>query len=201
MRFNGTLASWNDERGFGFIEPSPSGEAIFVHIKAFPAGTGRPTVGLRLTFELEPGAPGKKRACAVQFAPTRPLHRPPQRRQQRVDAPAPWTLPRMLAIPVLIALISYLATHWEVKPITYWIYPVASVLTLFAYTFDKLAAEAGRWRTSESTLHVLGLAGGWPGALVAQQLLRHKTAKAEFISNFWATVALNLAGLVALTLL
>lgn len=42
---------------------------------------------------------------------------------------------------------------------------------------------------------------GWPGALVAQQLLRHKTAKAEFISKFWATVTLNLAGLVALTLL
>jgi cold shock CspA family protein len=45
MRFDGTLKSWNDDRGFGFIEPRHGDQDIFVHIKSFPAGTGHPTVG------------------------------------------------------------------------------------------------------------------------------------------------------------
>lgn len=52
MRFDGKLATWHDERGFGFIESSQGGEPIFVHMKAFPAGTGRPTVGQALSFEV-----------------------------------------------------------------------------------------------------------------------------------------------------
>ena len=67
MRFEGQLKSWNDERGFGFIEPSKGGDEIFIHIKSFPGGTGRPSAGLLLTFEVEPGPQGKKRARAVQF--------------------------------------------------------------------------------------------------------------------------------------
>ena len=35
MRLDGTIKSWNDERGFGFIEPTQGGPEIFVHIKAF----------------------------------------------------------------------------------------------------------------------------------------------------------------------
>jgi len=38
-----------------------------------------------------------------------------------------------------------------------------SLLTFFVYGFDKHAAETGRWRTQESTLHLLALIGGWPG--------------------------------------
>ena len=37
MPFTGTLKSWNDDRGFGFIAPAQGGQEIFVHIKAFPA--------------------------------------------------------------------------------------------------------------------------------------------------------------------
>jgi uncharacterized membrane protein YsdA (DUF1294 family) len=44
----------------------------------------------------------------------------------------------------------------------------------------------------------LGLACGWPGALLAQQLLRHKTAKGSFVATFWGTVVVNVAGFVAL---
>ncbi len=47
-------------------------------------------------------------------------------------------------------------------------------------------------------MHTLALAGGWPGALLAQQWLRHKSAKQEFRAVFWATVVLNVAGLVLL---
>jgi len=63
---------------------------------------------------------------------------------------------------------------------------------------DKPAASANAQRTPEITLHGLALAGGWPGALLAQQFLRHKSTKQEFRQTFWGTVLLNLAGLVAL---
>ena len=72
-------------------------------------------------------------------------------------------------------------------------YGVASGITFVAYAMDKSAATQGAWRTPESTLHFLALAGGWPGALLAQQFLRHKSAKAEFRATFWATVILNVA--------
>ncbi|MFP5462920.1 MAG: DUF1294 domain-containing protein, partial [Gammaproteobacteria bacterium] len=38
---------------------------------------------------------------------------------------------------------------------------------------------------------------GWPGALLAQQLLRHKTSKQSFLFGYWTTVLLNVAGFVA----
>ena len=40
---------------------------------------------------------------------------------------------------------------------------------------------------------LLGLLGGWPAAIVAQQRLRHKTAKASFQLKFWLTTTANLA--------
>ena len=76
-----------------------------------------------------------------------------------------------------------------------------SLVTFIVYAMDKAAARAGRWRTSEATLHLLALAGGWPGALVAQRLLRHKSSKRQFRVVFWTTVWLNLAGLLLVCLL
>jgi len=59
------------------------------------------------------------------------------------------------------------------------------------YALDKSAAKKGAWRTQESTLHLLSLAGGWPGALIAQQKLRHKSKKQSFRFVFWVTVIMN----------
>lgn len=72
-----------------------------------------------------------------------------------------------------------------------WFYLAASLAAFSAYALDKSAARNGRWRTQESTLHLIGLAGGWPGALVAQRLLRHKSRKQSFQIVFWATVIVN----------
>lgn len=76
------------------------------------------------------------------------------------------------------------------------LYAACSIVCFGVYAWDKAAARAGRRRTPESTLLLLGLAGGWPGALLAQRWLRHKTSKASFQLRFWGTVLLN-AGLFA----
>lgn len=75
--------------------------------------------------------------------------------------------------------------------ITLCYYLLASVLTFFVYMFDKRAARKGYRRVPEQLLHLCGLFGGWPGGLLGQQLLRHKTRKVPFLVNFWGSAALN----------
>jgi uncharacterized membrane protein YsdA (DUF1294 family) len=70
-------------------------------------------------------------------------------------------------------------------------YLVASAVCFAAYASDKSAARANQRRTPESTLLMLGLACGWPGGLLAQQWLRHKTVKQPFRAQFWITVVIN----------
>ncbi|UZJ46010.1 DUF1294 domain-containing protein [Marinimicrobium sp. C6131] len=73
-----------------------------------------------------------------------------------------------------------------------------AALSLAAYTLyakDKTAAQTYGWRVSERTLHTVALLGGWPGAMIAQKRLRHKTKKASFRTVFWLTVLVNSAGI------
>lgn len=74
-------------------------------------------------------------------------------------------------------------------------YAVVSAAAFGAYAADKSASRTRERRTAERTLLLLGLAGGWPGALLAQRMLRHKTAKASFQLKFWLTVAANIGAL------
>ncbi len=75
------------------------------------------------------------------------------------------------------------------------LYIALTVAALVAYRADKAAAQIGAWRTPETTLHLLALAGGWPGGLIAQQVFRHKSRKASFQWVFWVTVVLNCCAL------
>lgn len=81
-------------------------------------------------------------------------------------------------------------------PRSMWgLFSMLSLISFLAYYADKRAAQHGRSRVPEQTLHLLALAGGWPGALLAQQILHHKTKKQPFRFIFWMTVALNSAAL------
>ena len=71
------------------------------------------------------------------------------------------------------------------------VYAGASVVALVTYAVDKRRSERGGWRVSENTLHLLELAGGWPGALLAMKLFRHKTRKLSFLLVTWGIVALH----------
>jgi len=67
-----------------------------------------------------------------------------------------------------------------------------SLLTYLVYAKDKAAATKNTWRVPEKTLHSLSLFFGWPGAMVAQERLRHKTKKMSFRIVFWMTVSINI---------
>lgn len=77
-------------------------------------------------------------------------------------------------------------------------YALFGLLAIMAYGFDKYAAIKGHWRVQESTLHLLSLLGGWIGALVAQKVFHHKLSKKRFMLVFWASVFVNLLGLILL---
>ena len=197
MRFEGRLKSWNDERGYGFIEPALGGANIFVHIKSFENPSLRPVPGQALSFEVVSTADGKPRAQHV---------RPPgatllatwaraSSRSGRTTSPqrAGW-----LAIPAFGLLYLTVALVWGVPWWVAGVYAFASVACFIAYAVDKSAARGQRWRVSESTLLTVGLVGGWPGAIAAQQWLRHKSSKAEFRAAFWRSVALNVVAFTVL---
>ena len=85
----------------------------------------------------------------------------------------------------------------EILAATYFI---MSLFTFYMYAKDKSAARNRTWRTKENTLHLLALFCGWPGAFMAQRMLRHKSSKQPFRLIFWLTVILNIgvcAGLVS----
>lgn len=185
MRFEGHLTSWNDERGFGHIEPLLGGEKIFIHVSAWPRNSGRPQLHQQLSFEVELGSKGK-RAKSIQLIRAPRTHHKSERAQI-----AQWGTATLFVLPLFLILYAVIAIVWK-PPI--WIaaaYAMLSLVTFLAYALDKSAAANGSWRISEQKLHVLSLFGGWPGALLAQQFLRHKSAKQEFRQTFWATVVIN----------
>lgn len=84
-------------------------------------------------------------------------------------------------------------TLWIVSGVL-TVYVVASVATFIVYWLDKRAARRGRRRIPEKTLHLFELFGGWPGAIIAQKKLRHKTVDPGFRLVFWTIVALHGVG-------
>jgi uncharacterized membrane protein YsdA (DUF1294 family) len=100
---------------------------------------------------------------------------------------------------LFMAIVGGLAIRGLVPAAVPVFYAAASVAAAIVYRLDKSAAERNAWRISERMLHFIALMGGWPGALVAQELFRHKSRKLSFRFVFWTTVALNCGALTWLT--
>ena len=186
MRYQGKLTQWNDDKGFGFITPNGGSERVFVHIKSFQSRHRRPAEDVLLTYELQLDTNGRARAENVAFAGAARL----AATAQQGDS----TLP-MVLLGVFVLALAAACVRGALPFAVLGFYAVASVLAFVMYLWDKISAESGRWRTPESTLHLLALIGGWPGALLAQRKYRHKTRKVSFRRVFWMTVALNCAAL------
>ena len=183
MRKKGRITTWNDDKGYGFITAMIGDERVFVHIKAFANRSRRPAVGDVVTFSVSTDERGRPQAEAVTIAG---VPQPSDPRPSSTRRPY-WTAAGFLLIVCTAAIATIIPLSVMV------VYLLASIATYAAYAMDKSAAREGAWRTSESTLHLLSLAGGWPGALVAQSRFRHKTKKQPFRFIFWITVVLNCA--------
>lgn len=192
-RSTGTLVTWNDDRGFGFLDPGAGERQIFVHISAFPSGAARPQEGVEYSFEIEPTADGRTKAVHVRPAALIAYGRPGGQRW-----PVGWGTLSYLAIAAFIPLYIVATVRWNLPWWVHALYAATSVGCFAAYALDKSAARTGGWRLAERSLLLLGLVGGWPGAIVARQLFRHKTRKRPFVVEFWASVALNVIAFVVL---
>lgn len=223
MQKQGKVVRWNAERAFGFIRSPDTDADVFFHVRDYRGG-GAPREGQPVVYEeIHVGGKGP-RAMAVQpmgahsaagatargtgATPKSPPARQPhkaqasvQRRQQRTrtnhSGSAASTGPAFLLMMLWLALLAWGA--WNAR-LPLWLLGAAAalnLLTFVVYAMDKSAAQSGQWRVPEKNLHLLALAGGWPGAWVAQQTLRHKSSKAEFRAVYWATVVLHCAGLAA----
>ena len=103
------------------------------------------------------------------------------------------TLNRVCYLLLLFAAIGSLFTS---SPLAMW-FLLINMLTLVMYGADKMAARKGMRRVPEATLLVFGVTGGWPGAIVGQQLFRHKTQKQPFKTYFFLSIVVSIAVMAA----
>ena len=183
MRHRGKITEWKDDRGFGFITPNGGGEKVFVHVKSFSNRRRRPLGNEFVSYELVSNQKDRARAENVVFM------------NDSLTIPAEhgavaFALPGLFLLFVAAAVFS-----GQLPLFVLGLYLVASAVSFLLYKHDKSAAQKGRWRTNENTLHLFSLIGGWPGAFVAQRLLRHKSSKESFRNLFWATVVINCVAL------
>lgn len=185
MLVKGKITQWDDAKGFGFIQPLLKGERIFVHIKALQNRARRPVIGEVVTYSVGKDDKGRTQANAVTFAGEKLI-------VKAARTSSRW--PLLLIVVFSIAL----AVAFALKKVPLYViaaYAVISLFTFISYWLDKRKARAGHWRTPESTLQLLALLGGWPGALLAQSYLRHKSQKRPFLLLFWCAAVLNLIAL------
>lgn len=158
---------------------------MFVHISEFVNRSRRPKVNEVVRFQVKRDKQGRVQANRVSIAGDR-TQRPTSAGSQLKMASA--------IAGVFLAVVAGTVLVGKLPLTVFLIYLAASGVTFIAYAWDKSAARTGNWRTSESTLHLFDLAGGWPGALIARHTFRHKSKKQSFIVAFWGTVLLNCAG-------
>lgn len=198
MKLQGKITNWNDDKGFGFVEPNGGGTRAFVHIKAFNSTSRRPVDGELIIYELVSESNNRYKATNIKFArDNKENTKGHERNTNKSGKPKTYVLSSLFTVLFCIGLV-WGVFHRQLPFFIGFAYLLISLITVLVYSKDKYSAQTGRWRTPEATLHFLSLIGGWPGALVAQKILRHKTSKSEFISTYRVTVFFNVATLLVI---
>jgi len=182
MRAKGKIVSWNENKGYGFISPLTGGKQVFLHVTALGNRGRIPEIGQVVTYSISADNQGRPCAANATLAGDR---------IQETKTKNKGAVSILLGI-IFIGIVGVSVLSGKLPFIILVLYVAISLLTFLAYALDKSAAKRGAWRTQESTLHLFSLAGGWPGALLAQEMLRHKSKKESFRFVFWVTVLLNL---------
>ena len=204
VRQQGTIKRWQDDKGFGFIE-TEAGESVFFHVSEFKARR-RPEVGEQVVFTIGQDSQGREQAKQVQelaFVEQKMAQKNQQirKRNRRRNAQADFEAgqkKRLFLGVAFYGVSALLAVMHKLNWLVVGWYVLIGIVTFSVYAKDKSAAQNNQWRTPESTLHMLSMAGGWVGAMVAQTYLRHKSKKPEFRLMYYLTVVINMAGLLFL---
>ncbi|MCU1717203.1 DUF1294 domain-containing protein [Pseudomonas sp. 5P_3.1_Bac2] len=203
MERRGILRSWDDHKGFGFIQPADGGAELFAHISVMH-GQRRPQKGDAVLYVAGKDAQGRPRASHIRLAAELALDDPsirvkPKQGRGRANSDTSSGAIQHLRLKLLLGFLLCVLPAcgvWQLYAHTgqllwLWIYPLASLISVGLYWRDKVQAQRGGWRTPEKILHASELIGGWPGALIAQQWLRHKTRKLSYQWVYWLIVLLH----------
>jgi uncharacterized membrane protein YsdA (DUF1294 family)/cold shock CspA family protein len=177
----GTVTAWNDEKGFGFITSKSGGKKIFLHINEFSREHKRPIQGLSVKFNRKIDHKGRNFAGNVC----------PLKGHKKIDKANSQLLFSFIISTTFFVIIGILVAINKLPIIIIGAYLILSLVAFGMYKKDKSSAKWDEWRTPESTLHLISLIGGWPGALIAQNKLRHKSKKFSFKIVYWVTVIIN----------
>ncbi|WP_445114658.1 DUF1294 domain-containing protein [Acinetobacter sp. WZC-1] len=193
MRDQGRLIEWFDDKGYGFIQPNDTTKGrVFLHIQDFSRPGPRPIVGCALEYAVQVDGAGRYRAIQVSYlkaSQTRNASSPPAKSvSSHVGKMQPI---QVLAVIYIIAL-GVLTATGLLNGIVLLFISVINVMTYWFYAQDKEAAQQGRRRVPEQTLHLLSFLGGWPAAWLAQQRLRHKTHKQPFRKMYMCSIFFNI---------
>ena len=186
MKYQGRIQQWDDTKGFGFVEPNGGGTRAFAHIKAFKQRSRRPINGDIIVYEVEQDRKGNHRAYNIS------LLKDHKAKRSRTNRPASQRKRNIIVLSIFLGALALLTLSGRLPSIVPIVYGAVSLLTFLLYGIDKSAAKKDKWRVSEAKLHLLSLFGGWPGALLAQQMFKHKRSKPAFMRAYWVTVVVNL---------
>lgn len=186
MKYQGRIHQWDDAKGFGFVEPNGGGTRAFAHIKAFKQRSRRPVNGDIIVYEVEQDRKGNHRACNIS------LLKDHKTKRSRANKPTSQRKRNVIVLSLFFGVLALSVLVDQLPTIVPIFYGAVSMLTLLFYGIDKWAAKNDKWRISEAKLHLLSLLGGWPGALLAQQMFKHKRSKSAFMRVYWVTVLVNL---------
>ncbi|WP_426369375.1 DUF1294 domain-containing protein [Pseudocolwellia sp. HL-MZ7] len=170
MLLKGKLIKWDETKAFGFILPHGGGEHIFIRKNAFSNKQRVPQINDVITFSITKDR--QERYCADNAYFTGEKMKPKNGKQ--------FNLFSIYLSCTFLAFLSIAFIQGKIPQHLLVFYMVTSVVSFIAYALDKSRAQQGAWRIKESTLHLIALLGGWPGAALAQQVLRHKSQKKEF---------------------
>ena len=182
MQLKGKLIKWDETKAFGFILPNGGGEHVFIHKNAFSNNKRAPQINDVITFSITKDR--QERYCADNAFFT----------GEKVKSKKGKVL-NLFSIYLSFSFLAFLSLAFVLGNIPQNVlvfYVVLSVVSFIAYALDKSRAQQGEWRIKENTLHLIALFGGWPGAALAQQILRHKSQKKAFRNVYWLTVIVNL---------